>query len=95
MYAVISLALTLSALAVGSTGETERVALSRGELWFLNHVRSKRSLDSKAKLIDEPTCQEDIKRLCGGLPPGTDDLAVLECIQTFKVNFTLLTNTKI
>lgn len=39
------------------------------------------------KLIDEPGCSDDIKRLCGALPPDSDDLTVLECIQTFKVKF--------
>lgn len=86
MTALISLAMMLAAVAVGSTSESQQVTLPNRGLWFANHVRSERSSDAKSLLMDEPSCQEDIKRLCGGIPPGTDDLAVLECIQTFKVN---------
>jgi uncharacterized membrane protein YkgB len=38
-------------------------------------------------LIDEDECRGDIKRLCGTLPAESDDLTVLECIQTLKVTF--------
>lgn len=87
MTALISLAITLAAVAVGSNSEFQQVtALPNGGLWFANHVRNERSSDAKSLLMDEPSCEVDIKRLCGGIPPGTDDLAVLECIQTFKVN---------
>jgi hypothetical protein len=87
MTALISLAMTLAAVAVGSNSELQQATLPHGGLWFANHVRSERSSDAKSLLMDEPSCQEDIKRLCGGIPPGTDDLAVLECIQTYKVNY--------
>ncbi|XP_063230835.1 Golgi apparatus protein 1 [Bacillus rossius redtenbacheri] len=55
--------------------------------------RSQRSIQtvnrnevSKTKLINESECIADIKRLCGTLPPNSDDLFVLECIQSFKAN---------
>jgi hypothetical protein len=47
--------------------------------------RSKRNT-SKKKLIEERDCTEEIKRLCGTLPRNSDDLFVLECIQSFKVS---------
>lgn len=59
-----------------------------------NHsfIRKRRSSDLKLersdkKLIDETACLLDVKRLCGALPPESDDLTVLECIQTFKVQY--------
>ncbi|GFG30167.1 hypothetical protein Cfor_10154 [Coptotermes formosanus] len=47
--------------------------------------RAKRSA-TKVRLIEEKDCAEEIKRLCGNLPSNSDDLLVLECIQSFKEN---------
>ena len=47
--------------------------------------RSKRSA-TRARLIEEKDCAEEIKRLCGNLLTNSDDLFVLECIQSFKVS---------
>ena len=47
--------------------------------------RIKRS-PTKPRLIEEKDCAEEIKRLCGNLPSNSDDLLVLECIQSFKVS---------
>jgi hypothetical protein len=47
--------------------------------------RSKRNTPGK-NLIEEKDCTDDIKRLCGTLPVNSDDLFVLECIQSFKVS---------
>jgi hypothetical protein len=47
--------------------------------------RNKRS-SIKKKLIEENDCTLEIKRLCGNLPPNSDDLFVLECVQSFKVS---------
>jgi hypothetical protein len=49
--------------------------------------RAKRSA-TKVRLIEEKDCAEEIKRLCGNLPSNSDDLLVLECIQSFKVSVT-------
>ncbi|PSN56256.1 Golgi apparatus protein 1 [Blattella germanica] len=51
-------------------------------------IRSKRSPISKLRkrLIDEDDCRDEIKKLCGTLSPTSDDLSVLECIQSFKAN---------
>jgi len=46
--------------------------------------RSKRSTPRK-KILDEEDCME-IKRFCGNLPPNSDDVIVLECVQSFKVS---------
>ncbi|GLH04957.1 Golgi apparatus protein 1 [Gryllus bimaculatus] len=52
----------------------------------VNDNRSKRNpLPVTGLLIDEIDCHEDIRRLCDSLPPGSSDLYVLECIQSFKV----------
>lgn len=40
---------------------------------------------SALRLIDEKQCPE-IRNLCGNLRDGTDDLSVLECVQTFLTN---------
>jgi hypothetical protein len=48
-------------------------------------VRNKRSAPRK-RLIEENDCTEEIKRLCGNLPSNSDDLFVLECVQSFKVS---------
>jgi len=47
--------------------------------------RTKRSA-TKPKLIEEKDCAVDFKRLCGNLNPTSDDLDVLECIQSYKVS---------
>jgi hypothetical protein len=47
--------------------------------------RSKRN-STRIRLIEEKYCKEEIKRLCGNLPPNSDDLFVLECVQSFKVS---------
>jgi hypothetical protein len=47
--------------------------------------RNKRSAPRK-RLIEENDCAEEIKRLCGNLPSNSDDLFVLECVQSFKVS---------
>jgi hypothetical protein len=47
--------------------------------------RSKRN-STRIKLIEEKECKVEIKRLCGNLPPNSDDLFVLECVQSFKVS---------
>jgi hypothetical protein len=47
--------------------------------------RNKRNTPRK-KLIEEQDCTDEIKRLCGTLPASSDDLFVLECIQSFKVS---------
>ncbi|KAJ4442010.1 hypothetical protein ANN_11874 [Periplaneta americana] len=49
------------------------------------NIRNKRGVIRK-KLIEEADCTNDIKRLCGQLPPNSDDLFVLECVQSFKAN---------
>jgi hypothetical protein len=43
---------------------------------------------TKPKLIEEKDCAEGIRRLCGNLQPTSDDLDVLECIQSYKVSVT-------
>lgn len=47
--------------------------------------RNKRSAPRK-RLIDENDCVKEIQGLCGNLPSDSDDLFVLECIQSFKVS---------
>jgi hypothetical protein len=47
--------------------------------------RNKRS-PARKRLIEEDDCMGEIKRLCGNLPPNSDDLFVLECVQSFKVS---------
>ena len=47
--------------------------------------RTKRSA-AKPRLIEEKDCAEEIKRFCGNLKSTSDDLDVLECIQSFKVS---------
>lgn len=37
-------------------------------------------------IIKNVKCQENIKRLCGPIDNNNDDLFILECAQTFKVN---------
>jgi len=49
--------------------------------------RTKRSA-TKPRLIEEKDCAVDFKRLCGNLNPTSDDLDVLECIQSYKVSVT-------
>lgn len=49
--------------------------------------RTKRSA-TKRKLIEEKDCAVDFKRLCGNLKPTSNDLDVLECIQSYKVSVT-------
>nr|CAD7455671.1 unnamed protein product [Timema tahoe] len=54
---------------------------------FLHKSRNRRETPIlKKALIDEIECLPDIKRLCGTLPPNSDDLFVLECVQSFKGN---------
>lgn len=49
--------------------------------------RNKRNAPSPRKrLIEENDCEAEIKGLCGNLPSNSDDLFVLECIQSFKVS---------
>jgi hypothetical protein len=47
--------------------------------------RTKRSA-TKRRLIEENDCALDFKRLCGNLQPSSNDLDVLECIQSYKVS---------
>jgi hypothetical protein len=47
--------------------------------------RNKRSTPRK-RLIEENDCAAEIKGLCGNLPSNSDDLFVLECVQSFKVS---------
>lgn len=49
--------------------------------------RTKRSA-AKPRLIEEKDCAVDFKRLCGNLKSTSDDLDVLECIQSYKVSVT-------
>jgi len=49
--------------------------------------RTKRSAP-KTRLIEEKDCAVDFKRLCGNLKSTSDDLDVLECIQSYKVSVT-------
>jgi hypothetical protein len=49
--------------------------------------RTKRNT-KKPRLIEESDCVVDFKRLCGNLKPTSDDLEVLECIQSYKVSVT-------
>jgi len=53
----------------------------------LNVSRTKRSPTDR-RLIEEKDCALDFKRLCGNLKPTSDDLDVLECIQSYKVSVT-------
>lgn len=46
------------------------------------HRLRRAAIQGPIRLIDEPACAE-IKSLCAELRPGTDDLTVLECVQTF------------
>lgn len=55
--------------------------------------RNKRSALRK-RLIEEDDCTAEIKRLCGNLPSNSDDLFVLECVQSFKENQLTNINTK-
>jgi hypothetical protein len=48
--------------------------------------RTKRTA-TKPRLIEEKDCAE-IRRLCGNLQSTSDDLDVLECIQSHKVGVT-------
>lgn len=48
----------------------------------VNGIVKRAAISGPIKLIDEPTCVE-IKNLCSNLRSGSDDLYVLECIQTF------------
>ncbi|XP_065332192.1 Golgi apparatus protein 1 [Cloeon dipterum] len=84
MHSLLSLLVTFCTLNLVLTFETAHLSTFPPPYWLPNHhVLQKRSLDTK-KLIDEESCADDIKRICGVLPPGTDDLTVLECIQTYK-----------
>jgi hypothetical protein len=47
--------------------------------------RNKRSAHRKS-LIAEDDCTAEIKRLCGNLPSDSEDLFILECVQSFKVS---------
>lgn len=52
------------------------------------HQRSRRSIivqASASRLIDEKQCPE-IRNLCSSSRDGSDDLSILECIQTFLLN---------
>lgn len=42
--------------------------------------------NGKTKLIEAAECRGDIKRLCSTLNSNSEDLDVLECIQSFKVS---------
>lgn len=56
-------------------------------------TRIKRASVSVARisLIHNPKCRDDLKRLCTSLNINSDDLSVLECIETAKVGH--VTNT--
>jgi hypothetical protein len=43
---------------------------------------------TKPRLIEETDCAVEFKRLCGNLKSSSDDLEVLECIQSYKVSVT-------
>lgn len=52
-------------------------------------TRNKRASVSVARmsLIHNPKCRDDLKRLCTSLNINSDDLSVLECIETAKVGY--------
>lgn len=52
-------------------------------------TRIKRASVSGARisLIHNPKCRDDLKRLCTSLNINSDDLSVLECIETAKVRY--------
>lgn len=40
---------------------------------------------SEVRLINNPHCKDSFSRLCSSLSQISDDLTVLECIQSYKV----------
>lgn len=47
-------------------------------------TRIKRGV-ARTSLVHNPKCRDDLKRLCTSLNINSDDLSVLECIETAKV----------
>lgn len=54
-----------------------------------SEIRHKRALIPQT-LIKNPRCKDDLRRLCINLDIRSDDLSVLECIQTAKVGIIVL-----
>lgn len=52
---------------------------------FVNDRLRRAAVQAAPRLIDEKQCPE-IRNLCSNLRDGTDDLPVLECVQTFLTN---------
>lgn len=50
-----------------------------------SHFLNKRAV-TKVTLMINPNCRSDLRRLCTNLDSNSDDLSVLECIQTAKVS---------
>lgn len=59
------------------------------KLEYETGTRIKRASVSGARisLIHNPKCRDDLKRLCTSLNINSDDLSVLECIETAKVGY--------
>lgn len=87
----------LTVTLVESNAENQRNGVSDSNNTFIDsfstinriaseyHDRSRRAVVQALRLIDEKHCPE-IRNLCSNLRDGSDDLPVLECVQTFLSN---------
>jgi len=86
LFCTINLALGHVGAENGSGYERQRSNLN-DVLNMRDGSRTKRRA-TKLRLIEENDCAVDFKRLCGNLKSTSDDLDVLECIQSYKVSVT-------
>lgn len=83
-----TLNLVLGQVGAENGGGYERHSSNLNDVFIVRDgSRTKRSA-TKPRLIEETDCALDFKKLCGNLKSSSDDLDVLECIQSYKVSVT-------